>query len=133
MEFEVEKTVSYWLEGAEYERGVADAMFQTGKYPYALFFGHLAIEKVLKALVVQGTREHAPYTHSLPLLVSKLTSKIPEEIEKKLVVFMEFYSEARYPEEQMKFHQKCTKDFAEQNLNEVNKVFKWLKQRLREN
>lgn len=130
MEFDVEKTVSYWLEGAEYDFGVADAMFQTGKYPYALFFGHLAIEKLLKALVVKETRKHAPYTHLLPLLASKLTLKIPEEMERKLVGFMEFYFEARYPEEQKKFHKKCTKDFAEEKLNEIKKVFKWLKERL---
>jgi len=43
--------------------GVSVAMFQTEKYPYALFFGHLAIEKLLKALVVKQTKEHAPYTH----------------------------------------------------------------------
>jgi HEPN domain-containing protein len=53
MDFDIEKTVAYWLEGAEYDIGVADAMFQAGKYPYALFMGHLAIEKLLKALVVK--------------------------------------------------------------------------------
>ena len=46
--FDVEKTVQYWLEGAEYDMDVADVMYQTGKYPYALFVGHLALEKLLK-------------------------------------------------------------------------------------
>lgn len=99
MEFDVEKTVLYWLEGAEYDLDVADAMFRTEKYPYTLFIGHLALEKLLKALVVKNTKSHAPYTHSLPLLASKLTINIPEEIEKPLVRFMEFYFEARYPDE----------------------------------
>lgn len=130
MEFDVEKTVAYWLEGAEYDLGVAEAMFQTEKYPYALFMGHLALEKLLKALVVKDTREHAPYTPSLPFLASKLTTKIPDEIEKKLVRFMEFYFEARYPEEQKKFYKKCTKDFTEQNFDEIKRVFKWLREKL---
>ncbi len=39
LEFDIEKTVQYWLEGAEYDMGVADAMYQTAKYPYALFMG----------------------------------------------------------------------------------------------
>ena len=43
---------------------------------------------------------------------------------------MEFYFEARYPEEQKKFYKKCTKDFALQNLNEIKKVFEWLKKKL---
>ncbi len=133
MRFEIEKTVSYWREGAEYDLGVAEAMFKTGKYPYALFMGHLALEKLLKALVVRDTKEHAPRTHSLPSLASKLASKIPENIEKKLVRFMEFYFETRYPEEQKKFYKKCTKAFTEKNLNEVKMVYKWLKKRLQEN
>jgi len=130
MKFDAKKTVSYWLEGAEYDRGVSKAMFEAGKYPYALFFGHLAIEKLLKALLVKETGEHAPHTHSLPLLASKLTLKIPEGIERNLARFMEFYFESRYPEEQKKFYRKCTKDFTKLNLNEIWKVFRWLKGKL---
>jgi HEPN domain-containing protein len=69
MEFAVDKTVAYWLEGSEYDLDTAEFRLrnQVGKYPYALFFGHLAIEKLLKALVVKETRAQAPPTHSLPL------------------------------------------------------------------
>ena len=51
IKFDVERTVQYWSEGAEYDIGVAEAMYEKGKYPYALFIGHLALEKLLKALV----------------------------------------------------------------------------------
>ncbi|PIP13910.1 MAG: DNA-binding protein [bacterium (Candidatus Stahlbacteria) CG08_land_8_20_14_0_20_40_26] len=97
---------------------------------YALFMGHLALEKLLKALVVKDTRKHAPYTHSLPLLVSKLTLRIPKQIKKKLASFMEFYFETRYPEEQKEFYKKCTKVFTKQNLNEMKEAFQWLKKKL---
>ena len=50
---------------------VADPIFQTQKYPYALFMGHLALEKLLDALVVKNTRAHAPITGSLPFLAEK--------------------------------------------------------------
>jgi hypothetical protein len=39
--FDVKKTVSYWVEGAEYDLGVAGAMLKAKKYPYALFMGIL--------------------------------------------------------------------------------------------
>ena len=130
MKFELNKTVSYWVDGAKYDLDTAESLFQVGKYPYALFFGHLALEKLLKAVVVKETQEHAPYTHSLPLLVSKLKLKIPESVEQKFAEFMEFYIEARYPEEQKRFYKKCTKGFTEQKLKEIKKVFKWLNQRL---
>lgn len=133
MEFNVQKTVSYWFEGAKYDWTTAKSLFRIKRYPYALFFGHLALEKLLKALVVKQTKGHAPYTHSLPLLASKLTLKISEDMEKKIAGFMEFYLEARYPEEQKKFYKKCTECFTRQNLNEVKRVFKCLKEKLQKN
>jgi HEPN domain-containing protein len=131
MEIEAHKTVSYWAEGAEYDLDTAESLFVAGKYPYALFFGHLAIEKLLKALLVKETRKHAPFTHSLPLLASKLNLMLPEDIKEELAGFMEFYFEARYPEEQRAFYQKCTKDFSRKNLERIKKVFKWLKGKLK--
>jgi HEPN domain-containing protein len=66
--FDVKKTVFYWVEGAEYDLGVANAIFKARKYPYALFMGHLALEKLLKALVVKKKMAHAPFSHSLPYI-----------------------------------------------------------------
>ena len=64
--FDINKTVSYWLEGAKYDLSVANAMLNSKKYPYALFMGHLPLEKLLKAFVVKHIKSHAPFSHSLP-------------------------------------------------------------------
>jgi len=130
MKFDVDKTVSYWEEGAIYDIDTAETLFQNGKYPYALFFGHLAIEKLLKALFVKQKKQHAPFTHSLPFLASKLKIEIPEEMKEKLAGFMRFYFEGRYPDKQKEFYKKCTKEFAMENLNEIRDTFKWLKEKL---
>jgi HEPN domain-containing protein len=98
LEFDVEKTVEYWFSGAEYDMGVANAMFRTKKYPYALFMGHLALEKLLKAIYVKNTKKHAPYTHTLEKLAKKSKIDIPEQTLVKLREFMEFHLEARYPD-----------------------------------
>jgi len=127
MRFDVEKTVQYWMEGADYDLDVAVAMFEKGKYPYTLFMGHLALEKLLKALAVKATGNHAPYTHSLPLLAEKTGLKMPQKTMKALARFMEFHFEARYPNDQKKFYRKCTKAFTARNLQKMNEVFLWLK------
>lgn len=64
--FDTTKTVAYCIDGAKYDLGVATAMLKARKFPYALFMGHLALEKLLKALVVKRTKKHAPFSHSLP-------------------------------------------------------------------
>ena len=127
MKFDIQKTVQYWIEGADYDLGVAEAMFEKGKYPYALFMGHLSLEKLLKALVVKATSNHSPYTHSLPLLAEKTGLKMPQTTIKALARFMEFHFEARYPNDQKKFYRKCTKAFTTRNLQKMNEVFLWLK------
>jgi HEPN domain-containing protein len=125
-----EKTVSYWLEGAEYDLGVANAMFKSKKYPYALFMGHLSLEKLLKAFVVRHTKAHAPFSHSLPYLVEKSGVKVPEKILIKLREFMEFHFEARYPDANKAFYKKCTKVYTTEKLKEIKEVFKWVKAKL---
>ena len=127
MKFDIPKTVQYWTDGAVYDLDVAEAMFEKEKYPYALFMGHLALEKLLKALVVRATDNHAPYTHSLPLLAQKTGLKMPQKTVRALARFMEFHFEARYPNDEKEFYRKCTKTFTARNLHKMNEVFLWLK------
>ncbi len=130
MDFDVNKTIQYWLDGASYDLETGRSLIKSKRFPYALFLGHLAIEKLLKALVVKTTKEHAPFTHSLILLASKLDFEIPESISDKLAEFMEFHIEARYPDEKRDFYRKCTEEFTNQKFNEIKEIFQWLKQRL---
>lgn len=130
MNFDSDKTIRYWKESAYYDLETADSLFQSQKYPYALFFGHLALEKLLKAIVVKATQEHAPFTHSLTLLASKTSIDFPENILEQLARFMEFHFEARYPDDKKKFYKKCTENFTSQNLSNIKEVFQWLTRKL---
>jgi HEPN domain-containing protein len=50
MVFDIDKTVQYWKEGAAYDLETGKTLLESRRFPYALFFGHLALEKILKAL-----------------------------------------------------------------------------------
>jgi HEPN domain-containing protein len=126
MTIDVTKTMHYWLESAAYDLETGKTLLRSKKYPYALFFGHLAIEKVLKAVVVKQTCNHAPYSHSLVMLAQKTALDIPEAILDQLAEFMEFHTEARYPDVKMDFYQKCTKEFAKEKFGEIKRVYTWL-------
>jgi HEPN domain-containing protein len=128
--FDTEKTVSYWLEGAKYDLSVANAMLKSKKYPYALFMGHLSLEKLLKAFVVKHTKAHAPFTHSLPYLIEKSGVRVPEKILIKLREFMEFHFEGRYPDANKTFYKKCTRMYTSKKLKEIKEVFKWVRAKL---
>ncbi len=127
---ELEKTVRYWSDGAAYDLETGEALLQAGKYPYALFFGHLALEKLLKALVVKGTGSHAPLTHSLPALASKSGIAVPEAMMDQLAEITEFHIESRYPDDRREFYALCTEAFARAKNREIRDIYSWLTQKL---
>jgi len=94
------------------------------------FMGHLALEKLLKALVVRRTKTHAPFSHSLPYLAEKSKIKFPGKILIKLREFMEFHFEGRYPDANKAFYEKCTRVYTSIKLKEIKEVFKWIKKKL---
>lgn len=130
LEFDAEKTVKYWLNSAAYDMKTGRSLLREKRFPYALFFGHLALEKVLKAVVVKKTKEHAPHTHSLPLLAEKAKLKMPHDYQIKLREFMEFHFESRYPDEQKSFYKKCTETYTKAKMKEIGEVYSWLKSQL---
>lgn len=132
MEIEqVEKTINYWLTSADYDFDVSKSLFEKKKYHYSLFFGHLALEKILKAIFVKKKSSHAPITHSLPYLVEKSGLEIDNEKLEKLAEFMEFYIEGRYPTDMEAVFKKYDKHFTEEKLKEVKEMYEWLKKKLR--
>ena len=130
MTFDVDKTVNYWLTCAAYDVETAAAMLEKERYPYALFFGHLALEKLLKAFVVKITGNHAPVTHSLTLLSSKLPVILPEEYERLLRDYKRFNLETRYPDVDMTVYRECTPDFTRDTLGKMREIYTWLRAKL---
>jgi HEPN domain-containing protein len=59
-------------------------------------------------------------------LAGKTVLPIPEAIIDQLAEFMEFHTEARYPDAKMEFYLKCTKEFAQEKFKELKKVYTWL-------
>jgi HEPN domain-containing protein len=49
-DLDIETIKRYWVAEAEEGLNVAGHLFEKGDYSYALFFGHLAIEKLLIGL-----------------------------------------------------------------------------------
>jgi HEPN domain-containing protein len=64
-QFDAQSVADYWLTEAEESLRVAEHLVEKADYSYALFFGHLAIEKLLKALYALRLKGHAPPIHNL--------------------------------------------------------------------
>ncbi len=82
--------IRYWLKSAKDDWQVGQHLFKNGDYSYSLFFGHLTIEKILKAIYVDRLNDNAPYTHRLIYLAEKASLKLSEEKIKLLETITDF-------------------------------------------
>lgn len=126
-ELNVEKLKAYWVLEAEEALQVADHLVEKGDYSYALFFGHLAVEKILRSLYVIRRRKHAPPVHNLLRLANATGLELDEGRVDSLIRITAFNIEARYPDVKRSFRQKCTAEFAGQQMEIIKEVFQWAK------
>ena len=122
-----EKT-KYWIESAEYDWNVSCHLFESGDYPYALFFGHLSVEKLLKAIYSSKYDEAPPFTHRLVYLAERIGLDLTSSKLEMLEIITDFNLEARYPDEKFTFFKKCTKRFTKSNMKKIEEIRKWLLQ-----
>ncbi len=88
--------VNYWISEAEESLGVARHLFEKEDYSYALFFGHLAIEKIIKAILAQRLEQQIPRSHNLLRLAQEADIDITDEQKHTLIRITTFNLESRY-------------------------------------
>ena len=64
----VDNLVDYWVGSSQEKHKTMVGLYKIKRYADCLFFGHLILEKILKALTVQATKDIAPRSHNLPYL-----------------------------------------------------------------
>lgn len=128
---DVEKVKVFWLAEAEEALRVADHLIEKEDFSYALFFGHLALEKMLKGVCVNKLKDHAPPIHNLVRLVRIAGLEVDEKTENALIMITGFNIESRYPDFKRSFRKKCTQEFTIEQMNEIKRIFKWLRSHLK--
>lgn len=125
-----DEVVQYWIELADADWPVVGHLFNSGDYRYALFFGHLYLEKLLKALVVKVTQSHAPRTHNLISLVESTNLDILDSMRNTLIRVTGYSIETRYPDDFASTRKHYTREYCEKEIKTIQEVGKWLKSKL---
>jgi len=124
----VEEHYNFWIESAERDLIVANTLFETGKYDWCLFLGHLVLEKTLKAIFVKTNENQLPpKLHNLNRLAELDGIKLSKEQEIFFNRANDFNLETRYPHYKNEFYKICTFDFTKDNFERIKKEFLWLK------
>lgn len=125
-----ETLIDYWVKSSALDFEAAEDLFISGKYAHALFFGHLSVEKMLKALYINIVEDYPPRTHNLLMLLRKINIDLPDKMLNDLILINTFNIETRYPDEKFQFYELCDKKFTLQNINSIKEVLKWLNRML---
>lgn len=95
---DVEKQIEYWQSGSLNDLETAEILIANKKFVHGLFFCHLSIEKILKALLVKHTAEVPPKSHNLVYLQELAKVEVTDEQRVLMSVLMKYQLEGRYPD-----------------------------------
>jgi HEPN domain-containing protein len=123
-----ESIMEYWITMSDTDFDTMNDLFQIKRYNWALFIGHLVIEKLLKACFVKNHAQHPPLIHDLLKLALK--SNLPLSEEQKLVLdtATTFNINARYDDYKLAFYKKCTKEYTRQWIEKITDLRQWIKE-----
>lgn len=110
------------LESANEKREIANHLLKSKYYSFSLFTWHLAIEKVLKALISQQGKEHE-FTHNLRKLAIDAAVEPTEQELDELREITGYNIEARYEEYKSQFHKKADQFYTESWSGTCNRLF----------
>ncbi|MGD8779199.1 MAG: HEPN domain-containing protein [Ignavibacteria bacterium] len=122
--------IKYWIDSSDRDYITMGHLFEKEDYHWALFIGHLVIEKLLKAYFVTYSDDEPPPIHNLLRLADKAKLRLDEGQKDILVTITTFNIQARYDDYKSAFYKTCTKQYNEKWINEINGLRKWIKKLL---
>jgi HEPN domain-containing protein len=128
---DIQKVVEYWTKSAQDDLPVTIHLFASKDYHYALFFGHLYLEKLMKALIVRVTEEHAPRSHNLIYLAECANLTLSDSQREILTRVNKYNLETRYPVDRDTLRDLYTMDFAKAELKIIQEMGEWLNLQLK--
>lgn len=123
------EVVNFWRERAADDKITAKALLKSKRYSACLFFVHIYLEKILKALVVEKTGKAVPYTHDLLDLANIAKIELSEEQEELLREINTFNIRTRYDNYKLEFYRKATKNYTIKHFELTNKLYLWLEKK----
>lgn len=121
-----EDTLRVWKESAERNLAIGKEMIAAGHYDWALFFGQLALEKLLKGLVTKKTDEAPPFIHDLGKLATVAQIPLTAEQTSDFAEITTFHVAARYDDIKKELYFKATADYSKLYFSKIEEYASWL-------
>jgi HEPN domain-containing protein len=124
------KLIDYWIKTARHDYDTMLSLFNSKRYSDSLFYGHLVLEKILKALIAKRMKEHPKPTHNLLVLLEDSNVQLSPEDKEFLAEANKFNIKARYPDYKLSFYRICNLYYTRPRLEKIKLLFNKLCQLL---
>lgn len=124
---EIKDKVRFWEKEAIEALFIAEDLCRLKHYVQALFFAHLALEKLLKAKILEVTQKEPLYSHDLVVLAKHAKIKLCAEDLDFLTRVNVYNIRARYQDYKRSLHRQADKKFTAAELALVKRFFRGIK------
>jgi len=122
-----DKLINYWIDASDDDFETMTTMFDSKKFSWSLFIGHLMIEKLLKAYYVKVNSDYPPFIHNLLRLAEKANLELTDDQKEQLATITAFNINTRYDDYKMSFKKQCTPEFTAEWINKLKELRPWIK------
>jgi len=123
---DIELVVNHWRESSDQNYTTMQNLIKSKDYSWALFMGHLVIEKLVKALYVKKMQTHPAFSHDLLRLIIKTGVELPTGYDEWFDKITTFNLNARYDDYKQSFYKLCTSEFTNTWIANIEKLRQWL-------
>ena len=127
-----EEHIKFWMESAEEDFQAMIHLSEKNHNTWALFIGHLVLEKLLKAWHIKKNSSHPPFIHDLVRLSEKGNLLLDDDQKDLLDTISTFNIRGRYDDYNKEFYKKCTNEFTQKWIRNISEFKKWISRRLQE-
>ena len=126
-----EEHINHWLKSADEDMKDIIVLYEANRFMKALYFGHLYIEKICKALWVKNNVENiAPFTHNLTKLLNGIETGLSSDDMDFLIELNKYQTKGRYPEFIENLELDTTKELTAEFINRIKIIDQCLRKKL---
>lgn len=124
----MKKETKTWLKQAEEHYADAVYLYEGSRYSASVFFCHQALEKILKACVVEFADKVPPKIHQLDKIANEAKLKIPQDWLEDLAEITRHFWKVRYPD--FRKYVYTNKQVANPTLQRTEEIYQWILKQL---
>lgn len=125
-----DEIASYWVDSSNRDFAVMESLFASDHYVWALFVGHLVVEKLLKAYHARHVETDCPRVHNLLKIAEGATLELTDDQRLLLDEVTTFNIRARYPDYKDRFYKTANRQFTESYVTKIKEFRQWLLPRI---